>query len=328
LRGNERRYHRREFVTLLGAAAAWPLAARAQQAGVRVIGFLAFGSTGPVRQPGMLKALSDNGYFEGRNIELDYRWGPPEQMPALAAELVRRRVAVIFAGGPPAARAAMMTSTTIPIVFGIGEDPIKEGLVASLSRPGGNVTGFTNFSNQLVAKRVELLHELVPKATELGFLANPTNPNLEPDTAEVRAAAEALGLRLHVVTAGSERELESAFESVVRQRLGALLVGVDPWFREQRERIAALAARHAVPAGYERRDFAEAGGLMSYGTDDAERQRQTGIYLARILRGEKPGNLPVQQATKFELIINLKTAKALGITFPLTLLGRADEVIE
>jgi putative ABC transport system substrate-binding protein len=323
---------RREFIMLLGGAAAAsslrPPAARAQQSAVPVIGFLLFGSTRPPREPALLKALSDNGYVEGRNVELDYRWGPPEQMPALAAELVRRRVAVIRAGGPPAARAAMMASATIPIVFGIGEDPVKEGLVASLGRPGGNVTGFTNFSNQLVAKRVELLHELAPKATEFGFLANPTNPNLEPDTAEVRAAAESLGLRVHVVPAGTDRELESAFESLVRQQLGALIVGVDPWFREQRERIAALAARHGVPASYERRDFAEAGGLMSYGTDLAEGQRQQGIYLGRILRGEKPADLPVLQATKFELVLNLKAAKALGLAIPPTLLIAANDVIE
>jgi len=318
---------RREFIALLSAAAgARPLAARAQQ--VPVIGMLAFGSTGPLRQPGMMAALSENGYVEGRNLELDFRWGPPEQMPALAAELVRRKVAVIFAGGPPAVRAAMQATTIIPIVFGIGEDPIKEGLVANLSRPGGNVTGFTNFSNQLVAKRVDLLHQLVPTATQLGFLANSTNPNIEPDTADVRAAADALGLRLQLVTASSERELESAFDGIARQGIETLLVGVDPWFREQRQRIASLAARYRVPASYERRDFAEAGGLFSYGTDVAESQRQEGIYIARILRGAKPAELPVQQATKFEFIINLRTAKALGLTVPPTMLVVADQVIE
>jgi putative ABC transport system substrate-binding protein len=318
---------RREFIALLGAAAAVrPLAARAQQ--VPVIGMLSFGNTAPLRQPAMIAALSENGYVEGRNLELDFRWGPPEQMPALAAELVRRKVAVIFAGGPPAVRAAMQATSTIPIVFGIGEDPIKEGLVANLSRPGGNVTGFTNFSNQLVAKRVDLLHQLVPGAMQLGFLANATNPNIEPDTADVRAAAEALGLRLQVVTAGNERELESAFDSIVRLGIEALVVGVDPWFREQRQRIASLAASHKVPASYERRDFAEAGGLLSYGTDVAEGQRQNGIYIARILKGARPAELPVQQATKFEFIINNKTAKSLGLTVPPTMLVVADEVIE
>jgi putative ABC transport system substrate-binding protein len=321
------RLKRRQFITLLGGAAAWPFTAHAQPA-IPVIGFLSFGGTGPLRQPAFLKTLSEHGYVEGRTVELDFRWGPVEQMPALAAELVRRRVAVIFAGGPPAVRAAMAATTTIPIVFGVGEDPIKEGLVRSLSRPGANVTGFTNFSNQLVAKRLDLLHELVPKAMELGFLANPTNPNVEPDTADVRAAADALGLPLRVVTAGTERQLESAFESIVQQRLGALIVGVDPWFREQRQQITALASRHAVPASYERRDFVEAGGLLSYGTDDVDRQRQLGIYVARILRGEKPADLPVLQATKFEFILNLKTAKALGLEVPPALSARADDVIE
>jgi putative ABC transport system substrate-binding protein len=317
---------RREFLAILGgAAAAWPLAARAQQ--VPVVGFLVY--TGPVRPPAMMAALSENGYVEGRNVEFDFRWGPPEQMPALAAELVRRQVAVIFAGGPSAARAAMQATSTIPIVFAIGEDPIKEGLVTNFSRPGGNVTGFTNFTNQLVAKRLGLLHELVPKAMQIGFLANPTNPNIEPDTADVRAAADALGLRLHVVTTSSERELESAFESMVRQGIEALQVGIDPWFREQqRQRIVSLAARHGVPASYERRDFAEAGGLLSYGTDLAERWRQVGNYIARILKGVRPAELPVQQSTKFEFIINLKTAKALDLTVPPTMLIVADEVIE
>jgi putative ABC transport system substrate-binding protein len=319
---------RRKFIALLGGAATWPLAARAQQPALPVIGLLSFGVSSPVREPAFLQALSESGYVEGRNFEFDFRWGPTEQMPALAGELIRRRVAVIRAGGPPAARAAMMATTTIPIVFGIGEDPIKEGLVTSLSRPGGNVTGFTNFSNQLVAKRVGLLRELVPRATDFGFLANQINPNIEPDTAEVRAAADALGLRLHLLTASTERELEGAFESVVRQRLGALLVGVDPWFRERRGQIVALAARHGVPAGYERRDFAEAGGLLSYGTEEAERQRQLGIYTARILKGAKPADLPVVQLTKFEFILNLKTAKTLGLDVPPALSARADEVIE
>jgi putative ABC transport system substrate-binding protein len=317
---------RRQVITLLGGAATWPLAARAQQ--IPVVGFLVFGGSGPDRPPAMLAALSENGYVEGRNFEFDFRWGPPEQMPALAAELVRRKVAVIFAGGPPAARAAMQATNTIPIVFAMGEDPIKEGLVTNLSRPGGNVTGFTNFSNQLGAKRLGMLHELVPNAVQLGFLANATNPNIEPDTADVRAAADALGLRLHLITASSERELEGAFESMVRQGIEALQVGIDPWFREQRQRIVSLAARHGVPASYERRDFAEAGGLLSYGTSFADTYRQTGIYIARILKGTRPAELPVQQATKFEFIINLKTAKALGLTVPPTMLIVADEVIE
>jgi putative ABC transport system substrate-binding protein len=222
----------------------------------------------------------------------------------------------------------MTATATIPIVFGVGEDPVKEGLVTSLSRPSSNVTGFTNFSNQLVAKRLDLLRELVPKATELGFLANRTNPNIEADSAEVRAAADALGLQLRVFTASTERELQSGFDEMVRERIGALLVGVDPWFREQRERISALATRYAVPASYERRDFAEVGGLMSYGTDEIERERQIGIYIARILKGAKPADLPVQQATKFEFVLNLKTAKVLGLDVPTSILLRANEVIE
>jgi putative tryptophan/tyrosine transport system substrate-binding protein len=323
---------RRECITLLGGAAAassfaWPLPARAQQPAMPVIGVLSVGS-GPSRHPAFLQALRESGYVEGRTVEFDFRWGPYDQLPALAAELVRRRVAVIRTGGPPLVRAAMAATATIPIVFAIGEDPVKEGLVASLNRPGGNVTGFANFSNELVAKRLDLLHELVPTATVLGFLANQTNPNIKPDTADVQAVADSLGLRLRVFTASTERELQSAFDDMVRERLGALLVGVDPWFREQRERIAALAARHAVPASYERRDFAEAGGLMSYGTDDNERERQMGIYIARILKGAKPADLPVQQATKFEFILNLKAARALGLDVPTSILLRANEVIE
>src|SRR5262245_18867533 len=323
------RIRRRDFITALAATAAWPLAARAQQPAVPVIGFLSIGgATRPTTPPEFLQALRENGFVEGRNLEFDFRWGPYDQASALAEELIRRRVAVIRAGGPPSVRAAMAVTKTIPIVSGIGEDPVKEGLVASLSRPGGNVTGYTNFSNQLVAKRLDLLRELVPTATALGFLANQTNPNIEPDTAEVQSAANALGLRLRVLTASTERELEAAFESVVQQRLGGLLVGVDPLFRARRERIAALALRHAVPASYERRDFAEAGGLMSYGTDDNERERQIGLYIARILKGAKPADLPVQQATKFEFILNLKTAKALGLDVPTSILLRANEVIE
>jgi putative ABC transport system substrate-binding protein len=216
----------------------------------------------------------------------------------------------------------MAATSTIPIVFSMGEDPVKEGVVASMSRPGGNVTGYTNFSNQLVAKRVGLLREIVPTATTFGFLANETNPNIDPDT------AEALGLRLRLFTASTERELQMAFDAMTQQRIGALLVGVDPWFRSRREQIVALVARYAVPASYERRDFAEAGGLMSYGTDENERERQIGLYIARILKGAKPADLPVQQATKFEFILNFKTAKALGLSVPLSLRGLADEVIE
>jgi putative ABC transport system substrate-binding protein len=318
------RVGRRKFITLLGGAVAWPPAARAQRPAMPVIGFL----LRPIRPPAFLQALRERGFVEGRTVEFDFRWGSIDDLPALAVELVRRRVAVIVTGGPPAARAAMVATTTIPIVFQMGEDPAKEGVVPSLSRPSGNVTGYTNFTNQLVAKRLDLLHELVPSATVLGFLANPTNPNIKPDTAEVQAAADTLGLRLRIFNASTERELETAFDDMVQERVGALLVGVDPWFRSQPERIAALAARHTLPANYERRDFAMAGGLMSYGTDLTEQWRLMGTYTGRILKGEKPADLPVYQATKFEFILNLKTAKALGLEVPPTLLIRADELIE
>jgi putative ABC transport system substrate-binding protein len=277
-----------------------------------------------------IQALNENGYVEGRNLAFEYRWAPGQfdRLPALAADLVRRRVAVICTGTPPAARAAKAATATIPIVFFMGEDPVKEGIVASLNRPGGNVTGFSNFSNQLVPKRLELLREMLPKATVLGLLVNPTNPNADPDTNDVQSAASALGLRLQVLTASTERGLETAFAAIVQQHVDALLVGVDVWFRDRREQIVGLAARYRVPAIFEQRDFASAGGLMSYGTSGTDGPYQMGIYVARILKGEKPGNLPVVQATKFELVINLKAAKALGLDVPPALSARADEVIE
>jgi putative tryptophan/tyrosine transport system substrate-binding protein len=267
---------------------------------------------------------------EGRNVAFEYRSseGHYDRLPALAAEFVRRQVAVIYAGGAPAARAAKAATTTIPIVFTMGEDPVKEGLVASLNRPGGNITGYSNFNNQLVSKRLELLREIAPKAEVLGLLVNPTNPNADPDTKDVQAAADALGLRLQVLKASTERELETAFASIVQQPLGGLLVGVDPWFRERPERITVPAARYSVPAIYERRSFPAAGGLMSYSSSVTEGARQAGIFIARILKGAKPADLPVQRATKFEFVINLKTAKALGLTIPETLLATADEVIQ
>jgi putative tryptophan/tyrosine transport system substrate-binding protein len=324
---------RRDFLTVLGgAAAAWPLAARAQQPAMPVVGFLSIQSAGAAagQTEALRRGLAENGYIEGRNITILYRWaeGNYERLPALAAELIQLNVHVIFAGGPPAVRAAMAATSTTPIVFNMGEDPVNEGIVASLNRPGGNVTGYTNFTNQLVPKRLELLRELVPGAAELGFLANQTNPNFEPDTAQVQAAAEAMGLRLRQLTASIELELESAFVSVVQLRVGALLVGVDPWFRDQRARIVALAAHHGVPTSYERRDFVEAGGLMSYGTDEKERGRVNGLYIARILKGEKSADLPVVQPTKFEFVLNLKAAKALRLDVPTSILLRADEVIE
>jgi putative ABC transport system substrate-binding protein len=321
---------RRSFLTLLGgAAAAWPLAAGAQQRAMPVVGFLNLGYPSSSRPAGLLEALSEHGYVEGRSVAFEYRWaeGQFDRLPALAADLVRRRVAVIVTVSPPGVVAAKAASATIPIVFSMGQDPVKEGLVASLNRPGGNTTGFTTFSNQLVPKRLELLRELVPKAAVLGLLVNPSNPNSDPDIRDVQAAADAFGLRLAVLTASTEGELEMAFAAAAQQQLGALLVGVDTLFRNRREHIVALAARHAVPAIYERRDFVDAGGLMSYGTIDDD-GRQIGIYIARILKGAKPADLPVQQPTKFQFVLNLKTAKALRLEVPTSILLRTDEVIE
>jgi putative ABC transport system substrate-binding protein len=321
--------NRRTFVMLSGTAGASgllaPRIAHAQQ--VPVVGFLV-GGTAPVRSPAFIQALRENGFDEGRTVEFDFRWGPWEQMPRLAAELVRRRVAVIRAGGPPAVRAAMDATKTIPIVFGVGEDPVKEGLVTSLARPGGNVTGFSGLFNVLVGKRLELLREMAPQAMAIAFVASQTNPNIGPDTADVQAAADAMGLRLHVLTAANEPEMEAAFEKHRQLGLDATLVGVDPWYRENPKLIADLAARHRVIASYERRSFALAGGLSSYGPDPSESDRQIGIYVARILKGAKPADLPVQQATKFEFVLNLKAAKALGVEVPTPVLLRATEVIE
>jgi len=275
------------------------------------------------------KGLSEMGYVEGRNMVFDaHSTDQYDQLPALAAELVRRRVAVIYAGGPPAVLAAKAQTTTIPIVFVVGEDPVKEGLVPSLNRPGGNVTGFSTFTNQLIGKRLTLLRETVPTAEVLGLLVNPTNPNADSDTRDVREAAEALGRRFHVVTASTEREFETAFIAILQRRVGALIVGVDPFFRIRRDQIVALAARHALPAIYDRREFPAAGGLMSYGASYAEVSHQAGIYAGRILKGEKTADLPVQQATKFELILNLKAANELRLKIPPGVLAIADELIE
>jgi putative tryptophan/tyrosine transport system substrate-binding protein len=323
---------RRDFITLLGGAAAWPLTARAQQPTVQVVGYL--GLVTPEAQAGTVagfrKGLGETGYVEGRNVAIEFLWAESQfdRFPALAADLVRRRVAVIFTSSPSAVRAAMAASATTPVVFIMGEDPVKEGLVPSLNRPAGNVTGISDFANQLAGKLLGLLHDTVPKATVFALLVNPAHPNVESDTKDAQVAAAALGLELRVLRAGTERDFETAFAAMVQFRVGALFVNTDPFFDERHEQLIALAARHAIPAIYARRQFPAAGGLMSYEADRLETSRLAGIYVGRILKGEKPGNLPVQQATKFTFIINLKTAKALGLEIPPTVLALADEVIE
>jgi putative ABC transport system substrate-binding protein len=323
---------RREFMTLIGGAAAWPLAARAQQPAMPVVGFLGLAS--PIANApqivGWRQGLNETGYFEDRNIVVEYRWaeGQFDRLPALASELIARQPAAIFAHGPPAVMALKAQTATIPIVFTIGEDPVKEGLVASLNRPGGNVTGFSHFANLLFGKKLGLLLETAPEAMVLGLLVNPNNPNAAPDTKDVEAAADAVRRQLRVFTASTDREFEPAFAAMVQSRVGALLVNIDPVFIARRELIAMLAARHAIPAIYDRREFPLAGGLMSYGASEVEGFRQCGIYVGRILKGEKPADLPVLQATKFEFVINLRSAKALGLTIPPGVLAIADEVIE
>jgi putative ABC transport system substrate-binding protein len=325
---------RREFITLLGsAAAAWPLAARAQQPAMPVIGFLSSASPDAyaLRLHAFRQGLKEAEYVEGRNVEVEYRWseGHNDKLPVLAAELVQHRVAVIVAaGGGPAATAAKKATATIPIVFGVAVDPVEAGLVASLNRPGGNSTGVTTLNVELGPKRLELLHELMPTATVVALLVNPTNASSEAISRSLQAAARALGLQLHVLHASAERDFDAAFAALIRLRAGALVIGPDIFFLARSEQLAALTVRHAMPAIFQYRPFAAAGGLMSYGTDETEYYRLVGIYAGRVLKGERPSDLPVQQATKVELIINLKTAKALGITVPLPLIGRADEVIE
>ena len=325
---------RREFISLIGGAAAvWPLAARAQQPAMPVIGFLS-GTSSKGYAPYLAafrEGLREGGFVEGQNVKIEYRWADDhyERLPELAADLVTRRVALIAAaGGSPAALAAKSATTTIPIVFQIGVDPVKAGLVSSLNQPGGNITGFANLALEVGPKRLELLHRLVPNATNIAVLVNPARSNVEAETKDMQSAANKLGLQLNVLYASTERDFDKVFATSVQLRAGGVVISGDPFFNTRSEELAAMAIHYMVPAIYQFHEFAAAGGLVSYGSSIKNTHREAGIYTARILKGEKPADLPVQEPSKVELIINLKTAKALGLEIPPSILTSADEVIE
>jgi putative ABC transport system substrate-binding protein len=322
---------RRAFITLLGGAVALPIVARGQQPVIPVVGFLNGSSAWEYAYvaAAFRQGLKEFGYVEGQSVTIEYRWaeGHYERLPTFVADLLNRHVTIIAANGP-AAVAAKAATKTVPIVFGTAADPVAIGLVASLNRPGGNLTGVTLLSVELAPKKLQILHELVPTATIIALLINPTNPNAETQSKDTQGAARALGLQLHVLHAANDGDLDRVFAALVQLRAGALVIGTDGFFNSRSEQLAALTIRHRIPAIFQYREFSSAGGLMSYGTSLTDTYRQIGIYAGRILKGEKPADLPVQQATKIELIINLKTAKTLGLEVPPTLLGRADEVIE
>jgi len=324
---------RREFITLIGAvAAAWPLAAQAQQQAMPVIGLLSSGTQGSeaFRLTAIRRGLNEVGYVVGRDVAIEYRWAENqnEQLPKLAMELVHRSVTVIVATGGPAAIAAKLSTATIPVLFLVGIDPVTSGLVASINRPNGNATGVSLVSREMNAKKLELLHELLPTAARIGVLLNPNNPSIETFTSDVMEAASALRQQIAVLKISTDHELDTAMANLVEQRVDGIVVTDDPFFTNRRDRLATLATRHRIPAIYPWREYVEAGGLVSYGPSITNAYRQVGIYVGRVLKGEKPADLPVMLPSKFELVINLKTARALGVDVPPTLLARADEVIE
>ena len=321
---------RREFIKMIAwSVAAWPIVSRAQQSALPVIGYLSGRS--PEDLSAFLKGLNEAGYVDGRNVSIEYRWaeGRADRLPALVADLVHRRATVIAAATTNAALAAKAATTTIPIVFEMAGDPVRLGLVPSLNRPDGNITGVATLNIEVAPKRLQLLHEVVPSAKVVALLVNPANATVtEIQSREVQSAARTLGLELHVLNARTETDFDAVFANIIQMHAGGLVIGADPLFNSRCKQLGELTVRHAVPAIYGRHDFTAAGGLLSYGPDQADAYRRTGIYVGRVLKGEKPADLPVQQATKVELYINLKTAKRLGLNVPNTLIGRADEVIE